>query len=496
MPNYVSKFKCTICGTEYDFEDNPRICLKCNGVLNIEYDLEELNQSLKRSHLKGRLPGVWKYFELLPLSNRNNIISLGEGGTFLHKCERLGENLGLNNVFIKDETSNPTGAFIDRGTTVEISKVRETGINSVYCATTGNMAASLVAYAARAGLNCRVILPRRIDIGKFYQIVAYGTEIEFVKNQEEALLKGLASQQSGHFVMPNNPFFLEGIKTTGYEIPEQLEWQLPDYIIVPMGNGCHISMIWKAINELYNMGFLRDKRVKLIGTQESSCAPIVRMLKTDKQKIRSVKKILPIATDIAVQKPSCSHTAIKAIKESSGTAVDVSEKEILEAVRILAKLVGIFAEPASATTIAALKKLLEDGQIDRSNRIVCIITGMGLKYPEVTRDLAKGDKKIEKMLNKIERRKYTTKLGETKKLILQILSKDESFGYGICKILDDEFNIKIKIPSVYQHLNELTKSGLIIRSRSEQVFGKPERNYYKLTERGKIILKQLRKLNI
>jgi len=494
MPSFLSKLKCTKCGKKYAPEIYVTTCPHCNGIFEAIYTLEKIREQISPADLQHRMPGVWKYFEFLPVSNKPNIISLGEGGTFLHKCDRLAKKLGLQNLYLKDETTNPTGSFIDRGTTVEISKIREFGFKSVYCGLTGNLAASLVAYAARAGLKCVAFLPQSIDIGKFYQTIAYGADIEIVRNREEACKRAsmLATQQggTGHFVMPYNLYFLEGEKTTAYEVCEQLNWTLPDQILVPMGSGGHISMIWKGINELHEIGFLKDRMVKLVGTQAEGCAPIVETYRRGGNEIVPARRISTIAVDIGVKNPSCGDIALQAIRQTRGVALSVSDKEIVDAVSLLAKLEGIFAEPASATTIAGLKKLVEDGEIDSSEKVVCVITGMGLKYPEVTKTLVKGDGKLEELLRRVERRKYTTKLGETKGYILRIMSKKESYGYEIWKVLEEEFGIEMKIPSVYQHLAELESAGLIVRSKSE-TFGKTKRNYYKLTEKGKSVLIQL-----
>ncbi len=498
MSSFLSMLKCTHCGKEYSPQAYLPTCPGCGGVLNATYSPDRLKEHVSKAELERRVPGVWKYFEFLPLHSKSSMISLGEGGTFLHKCERLAEAVGLRNLYIKDETSNPTGSFIDRGTTVEVSRIGELGRKSVYCGLTGNLAASLVAYTARAGLKCKVFIPERLDTGKFYQIIAYGADVEVARDSADACGQAykLAEQEKNvsHFVMPYNLYFQEGEKTTGYEICEQLDWTLPDEIIVPMGSGGHISMIWKGINEFHDMGFLKHKATKIIGTQAQGCAPIVEAVRKGQSKVTPAKKTSTIAIDICVKDPPCGGMALQAIGESRGTAVSVPDSEIVEAVRILAKLEGIFAEPAAATTIAGLKRLVDAGEIDSSETVVCVVTGMGLKYPEVAKTLVKGSRKLEELLRRVERRKYTTELGETKMRILKIVSRKESYGYEVWKILKEEFGVSVKIPSVYQHLSELESAGLLIQSRSEQTLQKTERNFYKLTERGRSALVQIGKL--
>jgi len=253
-------------------------------------------------------------------------------------------------------------------------------------------------------------------------------------------------------------------------------------------------MIWKGLNELEGSGLISKSTARLVGAQADGCSPIVDAFQRGDRKVIPAKVGTTIAFDIGVKSPSSGENALNAIELSRGAAQAVSDREILEAVRSLAKLEGVFAEPSSATTIAVLRKLVESGSIDRSDRIVCMITGMGLKYPEIARTLVKGRGELEHLLSRVEGRKFTTKLGETKVCILRILSKGESYGYGIWKALRKDSGIALKIPSVYQHLTELTGSGLVISTRSEQTHEKRQRNYYALTEEGKWTLTQLNKL--
>lgn len=472
-----------------------RVCPQCKGVFEVIYDFKTIRNQIDVSTVSRKEPGVWKYFELLPVRDRRHIISLGEGGTFLQKCDRLAQELGLRQLYLKDETTNPTGAFIDRGTSVEISKAKELGFKSVSCGSSGNLAASVVAYAARAGLKSQVFVPQRVDIGKLYQIIAYQPHLEIVKNREEGEARMLEESHSAHTILGHSPYFLEGVKTTGYEICEQLDWNSPDWIIVSMGNGGHISMIWKAINELQLLGWMETQPPKLIGVQAKGCAPIVRAFQRGKKSVEPSTKATTIAIDIGMKNPSCGKLALDAIRESKGFTVSVSDGAILDAVSSLASLEGVFAEPASAATIAALHQIIREGTIDTGDKIICVITGMGLKYPEIAQSIAKGHNTIEHLLGRVEKRKYTTKLGDTKFRILKILQRNESYGYAIWKALIAETGIKVSIASIYQHLNELKHAGLITRTQSVQTFRKSLRHYYDLTDKGKWTLARMEELD-
>jgi threonine synthase len=491
-----SGFKCTDCGHEFITQNYVSSCPVCGHVLSVIYDLEMAKSRITSKSLRRRRQGIWKYLELLPIRNKANMVSLGEGGTYLHKCDGLAKDLGTDSLYLKDETTNPTGAFIDRGTAVEVSAAREYGFRSVCCGSTGNLAASLVAYAARAGLESKVFIGQRgnVDIGKLYQILAYAADVEIVRNHEEAM--AMAQQASGksHFITSSNPHFMEGEKTTVYETCEQLDWRAPDWIIAPMGNGGHVSMIWKGLGELEQIGLIDASHTKIVGAQASGCAPIVEAFRSGVKSITPPSSASTVAFDICVRSPVCGRTALMAIEESDGIAISVSDREILEAVRQLARREGVFAEPSSATTIAALQKLIHSGKIGHGDSIVCVITGMGLKYPEIARTFVKGKGPLEQLLSRVEGRRVTTKLGQTKIRILQILSKKESYGYGIWKVLLDEYEANLKIPSIYQHLAELASSGLIIKTRVEKTYENRHRSYYALTEKGKWTLNQIRKL--
>lgn len=480
-----SYFLCPKCGNKYEIQRISAVCPRCSEKLTVSYDYEAVRQTVDIETIDSRQAGVWRYFELLPISKEVQTISLGEGGTYLHRCDRLAEDIGIRKLFIKNETTNPTGSFIDRGTTVAVTKATEFGFESVCCAPTGNLGASLAAYAAKAGLKCQIFISREVDLGKLFQMIAYGAEMRLAGDPEEALVEARKLAERSYLVTPADPFFLEGEKTVGFEICEQLGWRTCDRVIAPMGTGGNISMIWKSIKELYEVGLIKRAGSMMTGVQAEGCDPIVEAFINRRQLVRSASKPKTIALDIAVMNPMYGSAALRAIRESRGSAIAVSDAEILEATRQLAKTEGIFAEPAAASTVAGLKKLIDSGKVERSEEIVCVITGAGLKDPGTARKIVERLKEMDRLVRRMEERRLTTKLGDTKTRILEILSRKQLHGYGIWRELKENFGLEISIPSVYEHLAELEMLRLIRRTRTEAVAGKPDRHYYSLTQTGK-----------
>jgi len=425
------------------------------------------------------------------LNDKSNIVSLGEGGTFLHRCGRLGQSIGIGKLFVKDETTNPTGSFMDRGTTVVVSKAKEFGCQSVRCRTKGNLGASLAAYSAKAGLRCRISVPGRIDLGKFYQMVAYGVQIEVTRGEREhdkIAPFSRSKDADGYLVTTDDPFLLEGEKTTGYEMCEQMDWSLPDRIVVPMGSGSHLFMIWKGIKELDTIGIVDSRIVKMTGVQVEGCAPIVEALRRGSDKIMPAKTVRTVAVDLAVKNPKHGDLVLQALRESKGTGVAVSDREIVEAMKLLAKAEGIFAEPAAASTIAGIKRLIDSGEIDRSEKVVCVVTGMGLKDPRTARRLVQRTQESETTARRIEGFDALDRVGRTKMRIMQMLGERELHGYGVWKALQ-HVRIKLDVSTVYQHLVELEMNDLVRKTKAQRIGGKPERLCYRLTSKGESILR-------
>ncbi len=377
--------ECIDCGARYESNQVIYNCNRCGGLLSVEYDLSVFPEDLDRSWKKRAL-SVWRYRELLPIEREDLKVSLGEGGTSLNRCLRLSKDLDLKNLYVKNEGENPTGSFKDRGMTVGVTKALELGMMKVACASTGNTSASLAAYAARAGLECIVLIPSgKVAFGKLTQAIIHGAKVIQIKgNFDEALsiVRKICLSYPIYLLNSLNPFRLEGQKTTAFEIRDQLGERIPDKIVVPVGNAGNISAIWKGFVELRELGLAEDTP-QMIGVQAEGAAPIADSLKKGLSEVEFVDNPETVATAIRIGSPVNWKKAVRAVKESEGLVEKVSDKEILEAQRLLAQQEGLFVEPASAASIAGLIKLVRRGLISKDELVVCILTGHGLKDPNI-----------------------------------------------------------------------------------------------------------------
>ena len=374
--------QCFNCGTHYPISRTEYRCDECSGLLEIVFKL-----SSRRIPWKTRPTSVWKYREVLPIDNDRFISTLAEGGTGLHRCKRLGHMLGLKNLYVKNEGQNPTGSFKDRGMTVALSKAQELGKRRVVCASTGNTAASLAAYSARAGLDCVVLVPRgRVAPGKMLQVLMHGAKIFEVNGDFDRAMEmvvRLTRERKSFYLMNSlNPFRLEGQKTLAFEVFDQLRNTIPDAVVLPIGNGGNISAIWKGFGEFQKLG-LSKSRPRMIGVQAERAAPIATAIKKKRDKIITVSNPQTVATAIRIGFPVNWSKVLGAIKESHGNATTVSDRQILAAQQALASKEGIFVEPASAASIAGLSNGIESGDLDPSDVVVCVATGHGLKDPSI-----------------------------------------------------------------------------------------------------------------
>jgi len=377
--------ECIDCGAHYSPDHVIYTCNRCGGLLSVEYDLSEIPENLDLLWKKREL-NVWRYRELLPIKSEDIKISLGEGGTSLNRCVRLSRDLGLRNLFVKNEGENPTGSFKDRGMTVGVTKALEIGMRKVACASTGNTSASLAAYAARAGIECIVLIPSgKVAFGKLTQAIIHGAKvIQIIGNFDEALkiVRKICLSHPIYLLNSLNPFRLEGQKTTAFEIRDQLGGEAPDKIVVPVGNAGNISAIWKGFVELHKLGLI-ENTPQMIGVQAEGAAPIANSLEKGLCEIQFVDNPETVATAIRIGSPVNWKKAVRAVKESNGLVEKVSDEEILEAQRILARMEGLFVEPASAASIAGLIKIAKRGLIEKDETVICILTGHGLKNPNI-----------------------------------------------------------------------------------------------------------------
>jgi len=381
MP-WPHRLQCFDCHTQYPAQTTNYRCEKCGGLLEVTFRISRRKVPWTKRRLS-----VWRYRELLPVDNDRFITTIAEGGTGLHHCLRLGRELGLKRLYVKNEGENPTGSFKDRGMTLALSKARELGKRKVVCASTGNTAASLAAYSARAGLTCIVIVPEgKVAAGKMLQVMIHGARIFQVRGDFDEAMRAvvtLTEHRKAFYLMNSlNPFRLEGQKTLAYEVCDQLDGEVPDALVLPVGNGGNISAIWKGFGE-YNMLGITKTRPRMIGVQAEGAAPIANAVKHKQERIQPVTNPRTIASAIRIGSPVNWSKVLPAINESRGTAETVSDREILRAQRDLASKEGIFVEPASAASVAGLRKCRDTGRIDRSDIVVCVATGHGLKDPSV-----------------------------------------------------------------------------------------------------------------
>lgn len=375
--------RCIACGEEYSAQEQIFVCKKCRGLLEVALELDKVK--IGRAELRKRKLGVWRYREFLPVNDDSKIVTLQEGGTPLYKAENLGKELGMKELYIKNEGANPTGSFKDRGMTLGVTKALEFGAKAVGCASTGNTSASLAAYAAKAKLRCIVLLPAgKIAQGKLSQAILHGAIVVGIRNNFDSALRLIreASARFNIYLLNSlNPWRLEGQKTEAFEIADQLEWSAPERVILPMGNCGNISAIWKGFKEFRGCGLI-EALPRMVGIQAAGASPVVAAFRSGSKEVKPQEKPETIATAIRIGAPVNAPKALAALRESRGTAESVSDREILAAQRLLARTEGIGVEPASAASIAGLLKLLNTGAIQKDERVVCITTGHALKDPD------------------------------------------------------------------------------------------------------------------
>lgn len=382
--SYVKGLKCRVCETPYPVEPLA-ICEECFGPLEVDYDYDAIRTKLTREEIASRPATLWRYRELLPL-DAEPTVGLQTGFTPLIRADRLARTIGVRELYIKnDAVSHPSLSFKDRVVAVALSKAREFGFEAVGCASTGNLANSVAANAAAAGFPAYILIPDNLEKNKVIGTQVYGANLVPVRGNYDdvnRLCSEIAGRYRFAFVNVNlRPFYGEGSKTFGYEIAEQLGWQAPDAVVAPMAGGSLITKIYKGLNELAKLGLIDGAETRFYGAQATGCNPIAAAVKAGTRDIRPVKPDT-IAKSLSIGNPADGYFATGVITETGGWSEDVSDREILESIELLAATEGVFAETAGGTTLAVTRKLIEQGRIRPDNRVVIAITGNGLKTVE------------------------------------------------------------------------------------------------------------------
>jgi threonine synthase len=384
--NLVTGLKCRLCGKRY-LKEALNFCTDDFGPLEVTYDYPAIAKTLTRDLIASRPRNIWKYHELLPIDGQPTV-GLNVGGTPLVRAERLAKVLGVRELYIKNDAVNhPTLSFKDRVVAVALSKAVELGFETVGCASTGNLAGSVAANAAAAGLNAYVLIPDNLEQGKVLGATIYGAKVIAVHGNYDhvnRLCSQIAFRFGWGFVNVNlRPFYAEGSKTMGFEIAEDLGWRAPDHVVAPMAGGSLIGKIHKGLNELATIGLLDGPvQTKMFGAQATGCNPISNTVKTGANKVKPVRNPQTVAKSLAIGDPADGYFASKLIQETGGWSEDVCDDEILDAMTLLAETEGIWAETAGGVTLAVARKLIEQGKINRDGSTVLCITGNGLKTQE------------------------------------------------------------------------------------------------------------------
>ncbi|HEX5175677.1 MAG TPA: threonine synthase [Chthoniobacteraceae bacterium] len=382
---YFSNLKCRECGRLYP-KEAIHVCDFDFGPLEAAYDYDAIKRTLNRETIAARPRSMWRYRELLPIDHEPTV-GCQVGFTPLVRAERLGKALGVRELYIKNDTVNyPTLSFKDRVVSVALSRARELGFKVVACASTGNLANSVAANAASAGLKSYVLIPADLEQGKVLGSLVYGTNVVGIHgayDQVNRLCSEIAGKYGWGFVNVNlRPYYAEGSKTMGFEIAEQLGWRLPRHTVIPMASGSLLTKVHKAYKEFTALGIIDESAFSVHGAQATGCAPIADACKRGSEIIKPVPKPNTIAKSLAIGTPADGYYAIHSMHETGGTAEDASDEEIIEGIKLLAENEGIFAETAGGVTVACAKKLIAKGAINKSESVVLCITGHGLKTQE------------------------------------------------------------------------------------------------------------------
>jgi threonine synthase len=384
VPN-VSHLECSLCQKRFEGGQVHNLC-SCGGALLVRYDLEAVRKSWSRKDLAQAKPDLWRYWPVLPVNKRESVVSLGEGMTPLVETKRLGAALGAKDLWVKDEGLNPTGSFKARGMTAAISMARELGITKIAVPSAGNAASAAAAYSAAAGMEAHIFMPIDVPQANFIECKALGAHVTLVNGLISDCAKIVTERKDkeGWFDVSTlkEPYRIEGKKTMGYEVAEQMNWQLPDAIFYPTGGGVGLIGMWKAFDELETLGWIGPKRPKMIAVQAAGCQPVVKAFEKGERRAEFWQNASTVAAGLRVPKPLGDTLILDALRDSHGTALAIEDSEIIDAGIELASHEGIFAAPEGAACVAAVRKLLASGFLKPDERMVIYNTGSGLKYLE------------------------------------------------------------------------------------------------------------------
>jgi threonine synthase len=382
----VTHLECAACGLRHEARRLHNLCRECGKPLLVRYDLENAKGSLTKESLNGRRADMWRYREVLPVDSDENIITLREGWTPLLRAERLGQKLGLNELYIKDESQNPTQSFKARGMAAAVSMARELGARKLAVPSAGNAAGALAAYSARAGLECFIFMPNDTPRANVVECEQMGAHVTLMNGLITDCGAEVAKRKEaeGWFDVSTlkEPYRIEGKKTLGYELAEQLNWRLPDVIVYPTGGGTGLIGMWKAFDEMEQLGWIGPERPRMVTVQASGCAPIVQAFQEGKRFAEEFPNAATVASGLRVPRAIGDFMIIDALRASKGTAVAVSDEELVAATGEVGALEGMFCAPEGAACVPALRKLMATGQVKPQDQVVLFNTGAGVKYLE------------------------------------------------------------------------------------------------------------------
>jgi threonine synthase len=384
--SFAQEIVCPRCDSRLPLNQLVNLCV-CGSPLLVRYDLKKAAAALTRSAIKGRISTLWRYRELLPLQDDANLVSLGEGFTPLLEAKALARATGLSRLWIKDEAQNPTGSFKDRGLSLAVSRAKELGVKKAAIPSAGNAGGSLSAYAARAGIEAYVFMPKDTPAANQTEARQYGAQLTLVDGLIDDCGRIIAERKAaaGWFDVSTlkEPYRVEGKKTMGYEIAEQLDWNLPDVIVYPTGGGTGLIGMWKAFAELEELGWIGSQRPRMVSVQASGCAPIVRAFDEGKPTAEPWQDANTLASGLRVPQAVGDFLMLRALRESKGTALVVSDEEMIAEIPQVGRAEGIFFCPEGAACVAALRRLTRNGWVRPTDEVVIFNTASGLKYLDV-----------------------------------------------------------------------------------------------------------------